>query len=206
MSGERLARWWVGLYTRGLPQGLRDERRGEVASDVWEHRAAAGDRWATQLAIVSRCLRGVPADLSWRRARLRRRRALPGRASLLRGVGWAFAGAGYALLVAHHAWLSTALLGLDLYGADWSPGDVETWSRLSGALMAALVGGALLLRPAPRLGAGLVAAGAVTTAFLMWWALPILGPVAGAVTSGAAVLARRRRRTLRAQAAAASSR
>lgn len=202
MTGERLALWWVDRYTRGLPAGTREDRRAELASDVWEHRADGGEGLATQLAIACRCLRGVPADLSWRRSRVCGRHALPGRGALLRGAGWVTAGLAYALLVAHHAWLSTALVGLDLYGDDWAPGDVEWWSRVSGALLCLLVLGAVGLRTLPWLGAGALAAGSVTTAALMWWALPILGPVALAVTAAAVTLARRRRRVLRARAAA----
>ncbi len=198
MRGERLALWWVDRYTGGLQGETRVERRAEIASDLWEHRADSGESWSTQLAIVSRCLRGAPADLSWRRSRARRRRALPGRRPLVRGAGWAVAGTGYALLVVQHAYFATALLGIGLYGEGWSAGDVELWSRLSGALVAALVGGALLLRPWPRLGAALVAGASLGTAGLMWWALPLLGPVALAVTAAAAILARRRRRALRA--------
>lgn len=197
MSGERLVLWWVDRYTRGLQPETRAERRAEIASDLWEHRRGAGESMATQLAILSRCLRGAPADLSWRRSRVRRRRALPGRGSLARGAGWAVSGLAYAFLVAQHGWFASALLGLDLYGADWAPGDVELWSRLSGVLVAALVGGALLLRSTPRLGATLVAGAALATAGLMWWALPMMGPLAVAVTAGVAVLARRRLRTLR---------
>lgn len=196
MSGERLARWWVDRYTRGLDPGLRDDRRAELASDLWEHRAAAGDGLATELAILSRCLRGVPADLTWRRAARRGRRSLPTRSTILRGVGWAVAGMAYSLLIAMHGWFATALVGLDLYGDDWAPGDVERWSRTSGLLLTMLVGGPLLLRRCPRLGAFLIAAGASTTAALMWWFVPVLGPVTIAVTAAATVLARRRRRAM----------
>lgn len=205
MRGDRLALWWVDRYTRGLQPDTRAERRAEIASDVWEQRNAASDTWSTQFAIVSRCLRGIPADLSWRRSRRRRYRALPGRGALLRGAGWAVAGAAYGLLVLQHAWFATALLGLDLYGEDWAPGDVELWSRIAGVLVVVLVGGAALLPAAPRCGALLLAGGAFGTAALMWWALPLLGPVAVAVTTAAVVLARRRGRTLRARRASLAS-
>lgn len=196
MSGERLARWWVDRYTRGLAPDVRAQRRAELASDLWEHRAAAGDRFATQLAMLSRCLRGIPADLSWRRSRRRGRRPLPSRGTLLRGAGWALAGTAYALLVLGHAWLATPALGLDLWGADQTPEDVEHWSRIALALLLTLLAGALSLRRTPRIGACLVGGAAIVTAGLMWWFLPVLGPTAIAVTTGAAVLARRRRRTL----------
>ena len=196
MSGDRLARWWVERYTRGLDPAVRDARRAELASDLWEHRVAAGDGLATELSIVSRCLRGVAADLGWRRAARRGRRSLPSRSAIFRGAGWAVAAMGYALLLCMHGWFATALVGLDLYGADWAPGDVEQLSRASGALLGMLVGGALLLRRQPRLGACLAAAGAIATAGLMWWLIPLLGPVAIAVTTAVTVLARRRRTTL----------
>jgi len=108
----------------------------------------------------------------------------------------------YVFLVVQHAWFASALLGLDLYGSDWSPGDVERWSRISGALVAALLGGVLLLRVTPRLGAALVAGASLGTAGLMWWALPLIGPIALAVTTGAVVIARRRRRALGGERAA----
>lgn len=196
MSGDRIALWWVDRYTRGLRPDTREARRAEIASDLWEHRHDAGDTWSTHLAIVSRCLRGAPADLSWRRSRARRRRALPARGPLLRGAGWAAAGMAYAFLVVLHAWFASALLGLDLYGADWAPGDVERWSRSSGVLVTALLGGVLLLRATPRLGAALVAGASLVTAGLMWWALPVIGPIALAAATGAVVIARRRRRTV----------
>ena len=154
------------------------------------------DGLATELSIVSRCLRGVAADLGWRRAARRGRRSLPSRSAIFRGAGWAVAAMGYALLLCMHGWFATALVGLDLYGADWAPGDVEQLSRASGALLGMLVGGALLLRRQPRLGACLAAAGAIATAGLMWWLIPLLGPVAIAVTTAVTVLARRRRTTL----------
>lgn len=198
MTGDRLALWWVDRYTRGLAEHVRAERRAEIASDVREHRAAAGSAPAVDLAIASRCLRGVPADLSWRRARARGRRALPSRGSILRGAGWAIAGMGYALLVGQHAWFSTALLGLDLYGADWAPGDVEETARIGGAFLGLLVAGAVGLWRAPRLGAAALVTASAGTAAYMWWFLPVMGPIAVAVSAAAVVLARRRRRALRA--------
>lgn len=196
MIGERLALWWVDRYTRGLAEDVRAERRAEIASDVWEHRAAVGSAPAVELAIASRCLRGVPADLSWRRARARGRRALPSRGSVVRGAGWAFAGAGYALLIGMHAWFATALLGFDLYGADWAAGDVAETARIGGACLALLVAGAVGLRLAPRLGAAAIVTASVGTAAYMWWFLPIMGPIAVAVSAAAIVLARRRRRAI----------
>jgi hypothetical protein len=68
----RVAEGWVALYTRGLPGEVRDARRAELRSDLWEHlRDATGDghgrlRWSVQVA--GRVLRGMPDDLWWRLA------------------------------------------------------------------------------------------------------------------------------------------
>jgi uncharacterized membrane protein YidH (DUF202 family) len=58
---------WVRLYTLGLPADLRDARRAEIASDVFEHRADrdAPDR-ALRLELAGRTLRGAVGDLLWR--------------------------------------------------------------------------------------------------------------------------------------------
>lgn len=64
--GPRLVLWWAALYTRGLEQVLREDRRDEIASDVFEQCADGQDRRGTTLSLLGRCLLGVPADLSWR--------------------------------------------------------------------------------------------------------------------------------------------
>jgi hypothetical protein len=66
----RVAEGWVAWYTRGLPAEVRDARRAELRSDLFEHRrhAAAGGqrrlRWSLQ--VGGRVVRGVPDDLWWR--------------------------------------------------------------------------------------------------------------------------------------------
>jgi hypothetical protein len=66
----RLAEGWVAFYTRGLPSEVRDARRAELRSDLWEHRRhAAADghgrrRWSLQ--VGGRVVRGMPDDLWWR--------------------------------------------------------------------------------------------------------------------------------------------
>jgi hypothetical protein len=75
-----LVSWWVRVYTRAAPLGEAADRRAEVASDVYDQLAAADASQARKTAagaVVSRLLRGMPADLAWR---LRVERA-PGRAS-----------------------------------------------------------------------------------------------------------------------------
>ena len=57
-------RAWTRAYTFGLPPSVRDARRAEVESDLWECRADAGT--ALPLQILGRLLCGVFDDLSWR--------------------------------------------------------------------------------------------------------------------------------------------
>ena len=67
----RLTHRWVRVYTVHLDAALRDTRRAELASDVWEHEAEAKRRGLGSLRvnaqILRRLLAGIPADLSWRR-------------------------------------------------------------------------------------------------------------------------------------------
>jgi hypothetical protein len=67
--------WWTERYTRGLPADVRDARRAEIASDVFEqcHGAANGD--VSHRAVAWRTVRGVHADLAWRRQEQQRMQA-----------------------------------------------------------------------------------------------------------------------------------
>jgi len=66
----RAAKGWVAIYTRGLPGEVRDARRAELRSDLWEHlQHASGDghgqlRWSLQ--VIGRVVRGMADDLWWR--------------------------------------------------------------------------------------------------------------------------------------------
>jgi hypothetical protein len=66
----RVAEGWVAWYTRGLPGEVRDARRAELRSDLFEQRRHAEDggqgrlRWSLQ--VGGRMVRGVPDDLWWR--------------------------------------------------------------------------------------------------------------------------------------------
>ena len=95
-----LTRSWVWLYTLRLAAALRSERREEIDSDLWEQREAARARGLASARIgastLGRCLRGLPADLSWR-AEQSRATGLPGAAlrlfigvlrALERVAGW----------------------------------------------------------------------------------------------------------------------
>jgi len=84
-SGSASVRWvreqvliWTLRYTTGLPRREAEDRRAELLSDLWEHAAAADARGQRPVrlavSIAFRALRGMPADLRWRAAVLRKAR------------------------------------------------------------------------------------------------------------------------------------
>jgi hypothetical protein len=71
-SAERaaaLVRWWVAVYTRRLPVAVAERRVGEIEADladqIADERAQGRADRHIALAVVSRMLRGLPADASW---------------------------------------------------------------------------------------------------------------------------------------------
>jgi len=56
-----VARWWTRCYTAGLPLDLREARRAEVESDLWESLADG----STTRHILARVVLGVVDDLTW---------------------------------------------------------------------------------------------------------------------------------------------
>jgi hypothetical protein len=176
-----LARAWVHVYTRGMPADLRDGRRAEIESDLWEQcHDEAPRRRGGGLDILGRTLRGVPSDLSWRlqhraRGRLARRLRL--------GV----------VAARRHRWtVFPALVEVSyLTGAAGiaTPSFVDAPEQLVMALgAAAILCGMLLLwrGTAPPAAAWLVCAGALAPtlmlfrhvpASLLWAALAALSAV-----------------------------
>jgi len=84
MTPERMAKLvarWVGVYTRGLPASVAGRRSEEIAADVRDQiadaRAGGSDDARIALAIASRLLRGLVADVAWRRKHAQRSLALP---------------------------------------------------------------------------------------------------------------------------------
>ncbi len=73
MTPERVARlvaWWVRWYTREVPAPVARRRTDEIDADLHDHIAhdraqGLGDR-RIALSILSRLVRGVDADASWR--------------------------------------------------------------------------------------------------------------------------------------------
>lgn len=69
-TATSLTRAWVRFYTLGVARTNRERRRGEIESDLWEHRGDALDGGTRParigLQILGRLLRGVPSDIAWR--------------------------------------------------------------------------------------------------------------------------------------------
>jgi hypothetical protein len=65
-----IARSWTCLYTCWMDRALRDRRRAEIESDLWEYEADAyawGERRVVLAAgILGRVIAGVPDDVLWR--------------------------------------------------------------------------------------------------------------------------------------------
>jgi hypothetical protein len=59
-------RAWTRFYTCGLPPELRDARRDEIESDLWESFQDAHGDAALAWQIWARLLGGVADDLAWR--------------------------------------------------------------------------------------------------------------------------------------------
>ncbi|UOQ87676.1 hypothetical protein MUN74_10170 [Agromyces endophyticus] len=71
---DALVAGWCRWYTRDLSEPVATARRAEIASDLYEQRAFAaetGERGVSR-SIVGRLVRGIPADLTWRYAQVRR--------------------------------------------------------------------------------------------------------------------------------------
>ena len=68
-SAEMVARW-VRLYTRDLPTPVAERRTDEIAADLHDHIAHERARGTSDrriaLSILSRMVRGLAADASWR--------------------------------------------------------------------------------------------------------------------------------------------
>jgi hypothetical protein len=162
--GDRFARTWVRLYTRGLPDELAERRRDELASDLFEHASLAPSP-AQQREVIGRVLWGIPADLSWRRAARasRERRLATGAAMTIRKVSTIV----FVVYVLFFTWGAIGIIG-NGYGL---------WA------MPLLVGSALIVvglrqrDEAPRRSTVLLVAGAFFPVPTLFWMAVIFGPV-----------------------------
>jgi len=79
-AARRVLRW-IDWYTRDLDAAVAASRRDEIASDLYEHAIDADRSSSTSFGLAAtillRLALGAPADLSWRRERLRSGEGLP---------------------------------------------------------------------------------------------------------------------------------
>ena len=174
-----MTRSWVALYTSGLPPELRDARRAEIDSDLWEHRQIAElteePQGETALQLLARLVLGVPSDLMWRLESghsVRNERSISmnesGAMRSLVAVGVVVA---LFLVVTGIASIADALVQEDLASEQAAFGAI---SAIAGTAVAT---GLLTSRRNPLLGIGLVAAGAITVAAAWYWMLVITIPI-----------------------------
>jgi hypothetical protein len=108
---------WARLYTRGLPAAVARRRIDEIAADLHDHIAYERERGVGEgriaLGILSRMVRGIAADATWRGAR---GRALTVPRAALRSLLRVALATGLVLLV-------PAVATLVLAGMTWTPFD-----------------------------------------------------------------------------------
>lgn len=193
-----LTRTWVKAYTRGIPTELRDRRRAEVDSDLWEQsrddRHGGRPRFETSLEIVVRLLLGVPADLSWRLEHTSPKRSATriyqGSRTMLQTASKHAIPVLVGLLSA--AYFAMAF-GVGIAGEDMSLGARFLWGTAIGIAGFLLAAGLLELRRAPRRASIAIGAGAILGGAATFWT--ILTPVAGLIILVWLLLGTRKRRS-----------
>ena len=193
-----LVRGWVWLYTLGLPREMRNARRTEVDSDLWEQTHAwyaegpttAGDA----SSVFLRCLRGVPADLLWRFAETRTFGSSEEGTSATQAFNMRSSlGATTIILMAVLVAAAIALISIHSIEYD-NPSTriMEPWLKYAlGFSLLALalvftVGGIGLIRRAPWFGAVLTTSGIWMVAVLFYW---MWFPVPLVIAAGVSVFA-----------------
>lgn len=156
-SVYRTARWvavrWVEWYTEDLDRDAAWERRSELASEIWEHGSDADEvgaaRWPASMELLSRTVRGIPADLSWRLAsgRAARRQLSPLRRWEASGLIQAAALTG--LVVAGSGLAVLARILLAITRSQYVP-PADIGSAVAASTTAAAIGTVLLLRDRTR--------------------------------------------------------
>ena len=62
-----VVRAWTRIYTWRLPPDLREARRAEIESDLWECQQDQNERGLTSaMHVFIRLMMGIPDDLGWR--------------------------------------------------------------------------------------------------------------------------------------------
>ena len=160
MTPERMAKLvarWVRFYTRNLPAPIASRRIDEIHADLHDHISHERDHGTSDrriaLGILSRMVRGLPADTSWR-----------GR----------HAGAGSVRRV---ALATTLVLSVPLLAMQFT--DEVAWGVFDFAVAGVLLGGTGLMYALAASKAGNIAYRAAvgvalaTTLFLVWSVLAV---------------------------------
>jgi hypothetical protein len=63
---QTTVRVWTRLYTSGLPARLRQSRRAEIESDLFESRSDERHTMSPAVQVMMRLLLGIPDDVQWR--------------------------------------------------------------------------------------------------------------------------------------------
>jgi succinate dehydrogenase/fumarate reductase cytochrome b subunit len=175
-----LTRAWAATYTRGLPSGVRAERREEIDSDLWHHQCLTDlERepvTGTAVAILGRAVFGIPSDILWRMevgsAVTNDRRTSVNDTWIMR-IGLAAISLPLAFLVMNG-------VAIAFFGAGDFNNSTEhvLWGLAFLVLPLTTLVGLWLCREQPRIGLGMVVFGALGSALVMFWMAFITVPVA----------------------------
>jgi hypothetical protein len=176
-----LIRSWTTLYTCGLPADLRESRRMEIDSDLWEHQHLAQVERApamhTVLEMLFRLVMGMPADFTWRLERGSMARAKK------RSIPVSTSSRATRLLTVA-AFLVVTLMGLiavSITLRGWQHDTDWPWI-LSGAIplfigAPAILVGLLYAPTRPALSLTLVVVGVLVTALVWFWMFFLVIPL-----------------------------
>ena len=179
-----MARNWVGLYTRGLPPEVREARRSEIDSDLWEQQWLASRRgdpeFGTAIEVLVRMLLGAISDITWR--------VETGASATAKGITtvnstWPMR-IGFIIAMVPLALLAVAGISFLLGNGDFD-NTTEHWVWRAFFVALPITGGIglWLCATRPRLGMALVALGVGASAFLMPWMAVITVPVGIAIVA-----------------------
>ncbi|MEX0799858.1 MAG: hypothetical protein WD379_01410 [Dehalococcoidia bacterium] len=173
-----MARSWVAIYSRGLPGPVREARRDEIDSDLWEQRWLADRRGepplATAAEMAARTLLGMLSDVTWRvqaGASARPDRSIKMKDSTIVRVGLVVLALPLLLVAANG-------IGMLLGGGEFESRQEQVLYGF-GVAIAPLVAiaGLWLCASQPKLGLTLVLAGVVSICALFYWMLFITVPI-----------------------------
>ncbi|MGQ0735413.1 MAG: hypothetical protein ACT4QD_17390 [Acidobacteriota bacterium] len=180
-----VVRAWVRVYTLGVPEDLRETRRTEMSSDLWEHASDARERGTPRavaaMEMVLRALMGVPHDLSWRFEAIHMRHGgdLERRNAFMalspRQIRWM----GLAGVLGGVVWAGSLVVNVDAGTVVRGYGHIALSILFIVSLLAFYAQQGPRAHKAGRAGFVLLLA-----AFVAWLAVNVLGTVFGASDSG----------------------